>query len=221
MILLHRPFFAILNPGQGTREYHSTGDDIHSQSCRAAAAKISEILRIFDKNFGSVSHALSLYALQRRHQKAKNTCKQKRYLPISSVHPAFTAGIFHLLHLKQVGPEMGKEALRRLHTCIKALYGMNTQWDWANRSSRAILSLAVQWKVDICVPALQSMIDPENLRRYEEYEKACLMMHTARTEDEEGMLQQNPSCGFDIQFDFWDFDQSLMNTGLDIFDSFI
>ncbi|OJJ50723.1 hypothetical protein ASPZODRAFT_11578 [Penicilliopsis zonata CBS 506.65] len=142
VILLHRPFLNPFSPSSQSIEYDPDGKDIHSRSCKAAAMKTSQILRIYMNNF------------------------TKRYFPISAVHPTFTAAIILLLDLKI---KKEKETMHSLCICMKALYGMNINWDWANRSIRAIRSLAAQWEVDLFVLDLERDIDEESRRQYERY----------------------------------------------------
>src|SRR4051794_6256984 len=101
-------------------------------------------------------------------------------MPISAVHPTFTAAIIQLLHLKTAKPDARSEAMRCLNICIKSLYEMNTNWDWANRSIRAIRSLAAEWEVDIWTSDLEDDISEENRRQFEMYERACSPTHESQ-----------------------------------------
>lgn len=92
----------------------------------------------------------------------------QRHLPVSAVHPAFTAAIILLLDLKvrqdsnintEAGGKAYKETKQYLSICIVALYEMNINWNWANRSIRAIQSLAAQWKIDLSTLDLERVPD--------------------------------------------------------------
>jgi hypothetical protein len=55
LLLLHRPFFQLLNPGKNSIAYDTDGRDIHSRSVKESAVKIARILQIFRKNYTLVS----------------------------------------------------------------------------------------------------------------------------------------------------------------------
>ena len=55
ILLLHRPFFQLLNPGKNSIFYDPQGRDIHSQSVKNSAVRIARILQIFRKNYTMVN----------------------------------------------------------------------------------------------------------------------------------------------------------------------
>ena len=56
ILLLHRPFFQLLNPGKkGGIPYDPLGGDIHSKSVKDSAVRTARILQIFRKNYTNVS----------------------------------------------------------------------------------------------------------------------------------------------------------------------
>lgn len=106
----------------------------------------------------------------------------QRHLPVSAVHPAFTAAIILLLDLKvqqdtnintDAAKKADKETRHYLSICIVALYEMNINWNWANRSIRAIRSLAAQWKVDLSTLDLERVPD-ECRSQYNLYVSECI-----------------------------------------------
>ncbi|KAF2793028.1 hypothetical protein K505DRAFT_245348 [Melanomma pulvis-pyrius CBS 109.77] len=185
IILLHRPFFRILYRGRKTGDYDPEGKEVHSQSCKVSAGKISTILRIYKKNF------------------------KNRHMPISAVHPAFTAAIIHLLDVKTALPHAQSGAMKRLGICIKTLYEMNENWDWANRSIRAIQSLATQWKVDIWASGLANDISKEHQQQFERYSKEC---RSTSLIAEEGTAAQSTGVEMlDEAFNIWSYEQSALD----------
>ncbi|KAK4948021.1 hypothetical protein LTR10_013075 [Elasticomyces elasticus] len=177
-----------LQPSPPAGEYDPSGGDVHSRSCQTSAAKISTILRIYRDNF-------------------THPC-----IPISAVHPAFTAAIIHLLDLKTADPIGRRRAMRRFEICLRALYEMNTNWDWANRCIRAIQSLATQWQVDIWSSSgLIYDIPPENRRQFRMYEDSCLQANA--TGGDGGVVDP-----FDEFFNAWTYDQAFMDGAFDFFD---
>ncbi|KAM5386429.1 hypothetical protein ACJZ2D_000392 [Fusarium nematophilum] len=193
IMLLHRPFFKVLSPGRSCVEYDPDGKDIHSRSSKASAVKISKILRIYRNNY------------------------TMRCMPISAVHPTFTAAIIHLLDLKTNGSDVSNEATRYLSICVKSLYEMNTNWDWANRSIRAIRSLADQWGVEIWTAELRDEIAEENQRQFELYERGCLPSGQ-RDDSDYAADQAYPPEIFDEIFQAWTYDQNLTNMAFNFFD---
>ncbi|KAM0425797.1 hypothetical protein ACHAPT_009048 [Fusarium lateritium] len=138
-------------------------------------------------------------------------------MPISAVHPIFTAAIIHLLELKMGQSDVNNEAMRCLGICIKALYEMNTNWDWADRSIRAIRSLADQWDVSLCTPDLLDDIPEVNKRQFELYERGAVPTGQGQ-EVNPGVEQAYPPEMFDGLFQAWAFDQSSANMAFDLFD---
>lgn len=136
-------------------------------------------------------------------------------MPISAVHPIFTAAIIHLLDLKTAPPHEQSGAMQRLSICIKALYEMNETWDWANRSLRAILSLATQWKIDVWASGLAGEISEVNHRSFERYSRDCLSPR--QIPDEAPALEATAAEMFDEAFNFWSFDQNGMDTAFNLF----
>ncbi|KAF5711727.1 Nit-4-like protein [Fusarium globosum] len=189
ILLLHRPFFQLLNPGKSTIAYDPEGGDIHSKSCRESAVKMARILQIFRKNY------------------------TMRNMPVSGVHPAFTAAIIHLLHIKSTGNYGRSEAMRCLYICVKSLYEMNVNWNWANRSIRAILSLAREWEIDIWAHGLAQEINEESRRQFERYEMDDLVVF--HDQGSEGSFEHVYS--LDDIFESWTYDQCFGESSLDFF----
>ncbi|KAF5239067.1 hypothetical protein FAUST_5161 [Fusarium austroamericanum] len=187
ILLLHRPFFQLLNPGKNSIFYDPEGRDIHSQSVKNSAVRIARILQIFRKN----------YTMQ---------C-----MPISAVHPAFTASIIHLLHIKSSGDIGRTEAMRCLSICIVSLYEMNVSWNWANRSIRAVQSLAAEWEIDIWAHGLAQEITEESRLQFERYEMDDLPV--ARVEDV-GTAQ---GISLDDIFESWAYGQCFGESSLNFF----
>ncbi|KAL3588304.1 hypothetical protein FPOAC2_10457 [Fusarium poae] len=187
ILLLHRPFFQLLNPGKNSIFYDPEGGDIHSKSVKDSAVRIARILQIFIKN----------YTVER--------------VPISVVHPAFTASIFHLLHIKSSGDVGRSEAMRCLTTCIVALYGINISWNWANRSIRAIQSLALEWEIDIWAHGLADEIPEESRLQFERYEMddvpVIAQAHIGSTE----------GISLDDIFESWEYGQVFDESSLSFF----
>ncbi|KAK7409261.1 hypothetical protein QQX98_008571 [Neonectria punicea] len=120
-------------------------------------------------------------------------------------------------YLKTTGPDRRSDAMRCLLVCIKTLYEMNTNWDWANRSIRAIRSLAEQWGVDIWTEDLEDELGEENRRQFELYQRGCLpngQMGEPNNETE----QTYPAEVFDELFQAWTYDQNLTNMAFNFFD---
>lgn len=97
---------------------------------------------------------------------------------------------------------------------------MNVNWDWANRSIRAIQSLAAQWQVDIwAASSLWNEISEESRRQFQMYEKSCL--ESGLKFDREADM---PSIDiqsfepFDELFSAWTHDQVFMDGLFDVFD---
>ncbi|KAF5690916.1 pathway-specific regulatory nit-4 [Fusarium circinatum] len=189
ILLLHRPFFQLLNPGKNAIAYDPEGGDIHSKSCRESAVKMSRILQIFRKNYTI------------------------RNIPVSAVHPAFTAAIIHLLHIKSSGNNGRSEVMRCLYICVKSLYEMNVNWNWANRSIRAILSLAREWDIDIWAHGLAQEINEESRRQFERYEMDDLVVF--HDQGAEGSFEHVYS--LDDIFESWTYDQCFGESSLDFF----
>ncbi|EXJ93637.1 hypothetical protein A1O1_02029 [Capronia coronata CBS 617.96] len=194
IILLHRPFFRILYHSQTNGDYDPEGGDVHSQSCQASAAKIANIYRIFRENY-------------------TNRC-----VPISAVHPAFTAAIIHLLDVKTCSPVGRNKARRRLDICLTSLHEMNINWDWANRAIRAIRSLAAQWQVDLSPSAgFLREISEESRLQFQRYEESCLPTGSGPGADGQSQAAPvRPVDPFDEFFEAWTYDQ--MDGAFNFFD---
>lgn len=227
IILLHRPFFEVLYRGPSTGEYDPDGGDIHSRSCQTSAAKISTILRIYGDNFTNVSgHFPALLIPIFLTQKPMlNLFPTQRCMPISAVHPAFTAAIIHLLDLKTADPIRRRKAMRRFEICLKCLYEMNSNWEWSNRAIRAIQSLATQWQIDIWSYSLRlHEIRLENRRQYQIYEDSCRPMDSRMDASADDCNTTDPSQvarltdPFDEFFTAWTYDQAFMDGTFDFFD---
>lgn len=146
-------------------------------------------------------------------------------MPISAVHPAFTAAIIHLLDLKTSDPIRRRKAMRRFEVCLKCLYEMNSNWEWANRSIRAIQSLATQWQIDIWSLSLRlHEINQINRRQYQVYEASCqltgpdlsyLSTPNSNYPDATQARLADPCVEF---FDAWTYDQAFMDGTFDFFD---
>ncbi|EXL96025.1 fungal-specific transcription factor domain-containing protein [Fusarium oxysporum II5] len=189
ILLLHRPFFQLLNPGKSSIAYDPEGGDIHSKSCRDSAVRMARILQIFRKNYTT------------------------RCMPVSAVHPAFTAAIIHLLHIKSTGNNGRSEAMRCLYICVKSLYEMNVNWNWANRSIRAILSLAREWDIDIWAHGLAQEINEESRRQFERYEMDDLVVFP----DQGSESSFEHVFSLDDIFESWTYDQCFGESSLDFF----
>lgn len=187
---MHRPFFKILSRGQNTVEYDPHGREPHSRFCKIAAVKIANIFRIFKINYTD------------------------RCLPISAVHPAFTAAITHLLDYKTAADEEKKKACQRLRICIDSLYGMNINWDWANRSIRAIHSLASQWNLDLDEMGVNASASVESVAQFRKYESSCVSV--GGIPDLGLTLSEAHHAGaFDAFFEPWTHDNSFLNGAFD------
>ncbi|KIW19927.1 hypothetical protein PV08_00502 [Exophiala spinifera] len=196
IILLHRPFFRVLYSRQSSGEYDPDGGDFHSRSCQASAAKISSILRIYRDNY-------------------TNRC-----MPISAVHPAFTAAIIHLLDLKTADLVGRRKAMRRFEVCLRSLYEMNSNWDWANRAIRATQSLATQWQVDIWASSvLSNELSQENLRQFRIHEESCHQEGPKLNSFHPGTGAERARIAdpFDEFFNAWTYDQAFMDGTFDFF----
>ncbi|KAF4964264.1 hypothetical protein FSARC_7818 [Fusarium sarcochroum] len=189
ILLLHRPFFQLLNPGKNSINYDIEGHDVHSQSCKDSAVKISKILQTFRNHF------------------------TMQCMPISAVHPAFTAAIIHLLHIKSSGHSGRSEAMRCLCICVKSLYEMNVNWNWANRSIRAVLSLAAEWDIDIWAHGLAQEISDESRRQFERYE----LDDTLNTQEKGSSDEIEQAYSIDEIFDSWAYDQSFGESSINFF----
>ncbi|KAF5560755.1 pathway-specific regulatory nit-4 [Fusarium phyllophilum] len=154
-----------------------------------SAVKIASILQIFRKNYTI------------------------RNIPVSAVHPAFTAAIIHLLHIKSTGNSGRSEAMRCLYICVKSLYEMNVNWNCANRSIRAILSLAREWEIDIWAHGLAQEINEESRRQFERYEMDDLVVF--HDQGSEGSFEHVYS--LDDIFESWTYDQCFGESSLDFF----
>lgn len=192
---MHRPFFKILHRGPNNIDYDPDGKDIHSRSCKAAAIKIANILRIFKNNY---TH---------------------RCFPVSAVHPAFTAAIIHLLDYKTSQADNRKSAFQRLRICIECLYGMNVNWDWANRSIRAIHYLSAQWDLNIQDLNIDAIISEENRIQFERYEVSCIAMGATPN-----LAMETQACYPDIPFDGvsgpWSYGYDFFAGAFDLFDEY-
>ncbi|KPM41104.1 hypothetical protein AK830_g5456 [Neonectria ditissima] len=213
IILLHRPFFKVLSRGRKFGDYDPDLKDVHSRSCKTSAVKISKILRIYKNNYTNVSNIL----LTQHDEDIILSLILQRYIPISAVHPTFTAAIIHLLDLKTTGPDKRNDAMRNLIICVKALYEMNTNWDWANRSIRAIRSLAEQWGVNFWTQDLEDEIREENRQQYDLYENGSVPAGQAFESNNEADLGY-PVEVFDDLFQAWTYDQNLTNMAFNFFD---
>ncbi|RBR12475.1 uncharacterized protein FIESC28_08599 [Fusarium coffeatum] len=190
ILLLHRPFFQLLNPGKkGGIPYDPLGGDIHSKSVKDSAVRTARILQIFRKNY-------------------TNRC-----IPISAVHPTFTASIILLLHMKAEGDLGRSEALRCLNICITSLYEMNLMWNWANRSIRAIRSLAAEWQIDIWAHGLAQEITEECRLQFERYEMDDLPI-LPQPQDDLGLTQ---GISLDDIFESWAYEQAFGDSSFDFF----
>jgi len=90
---------------------------------------------------------------------------------------------------------------------------MNVNWNWANRSIRAILSLAREWDIGIWAHGLSQEINEESRRQFERYEMDELVVLPA----------QGPESSFqhvfslDDIFESWTYDQCFGESSLDFF----
>ncbi|KAL6404577.1 Nitrogen assimilation transcription factor nirA [Ilyonectria robusta] len=137
----------------------------------------------------------------------------------SDLHPAFTAAIIHLLDLKSTGSSTRSEARRCLYICIKALYEMNTNWNWANRSIRAIQSLADQWEVDIWTSGLRDEISVESQQHFERYEGGRGRLLTGFGQESTDELEKLfPTETLDDLFNAWTYEQNSTSLAFNFID---
>ncbi len=210
---MHRTYFKILYPGQSSGEYDPNGKDIHSRSCKISATKIANIVRIYRNNFTNVGPPPDI-------GDEVLILVSKRTMPVSAVHPVFTAAIIHLLDVKTAGAEAQGKTMQHLFTCIKGLYEMNLNWDWANRSVRAIQSLAAQWEVDIWAAGLEDHLSEEHRHQFEKYELSCLAPGTLPPSDSGQNYHKEAFLGeTSVEFfDAWTHEYSFMDAGFNLFD---
>lgn len=94
-----------------------------------------------------------------------------------------------------------KETTNCLIICLKALYGMNINWNWANRSIQAIYSLAAQWKVDLSTFDLEHEVPEENLKYYSRYSSEFRGVDQVNAPDFQEWSQVTPTLNFDEAFE--------------------
>ena len=124
----------------------------------------------------------------------------QRCFPVSAVHPVFTAAIILLLDKTMQKEGDCKETTSCLLICLKALYGMNINWNWANRSIQAIYSLAAQWKVDLSTLNLEHEVPEENLNYYNRYSSELSGADQANVPDFQECSQVTTPLNFDEAF---------------------
>lgn len=90
---------------------------------------------------------------------------------------------------------------------------MNVNWNWANRSIRAILSLAREWEIDIWAHGLAQEINEESRRQFERYEMDDLVVF--HDQGSEGSFEHVYS--LDDIFESWTYDQCFGESSLDFF----
>ncbi|KAL3419467.1 nitrogen assimilation transcription factor nit-4 [Phlyctema vagabunda] len=144
MILIHRPFFRGLGERRDDKQ-QDVAADIHTQSCRISADKISSIFRSYRSTYGL------------------------RNIPISAVHPAFTAAVIHLGDLKSVANPSQSKIMPKLQILVKSLYDMNIAWSWSNRSIRGLEALAKEWKINIWSGGMRDEISTASLLSFQRY----------------------------------------------------
>lgn len=99
---------------------------------------------------------------------------------------------------------------------------MNSNWEWANRSIRAIQSLATQWQIDIWSYSVRlHEISQVHRRQYQIYENSCQQVSPKmnsgdvnRTDADQARLADP----FDEFFNAWTYDQAFMDGTFDFFD---
>lgn len=101
--------------------------------------------------------------------------------------------------------------MRCLSICIVSLYEMNVSWNWANRSIRAVQSLAAEWEIDIWAHGLAQEITEESRLQFERYEMDDLPV--ARVEDV-GTAQ---GISLDDIFESWAYGQCFGESSLNFF----
>jgi hypothetical protein len=93
----------------------------------------------------------------------------QRYIPISAVHAAFTAGLVHLVDMKDPHNSNSKKSSDMLRLLVNSLYKMNLAWFWCNRSIMVIESLAEHWGVGLREEGQTQHVNEESLRSFERY----------------------------------------------------
>ncbi|RDW87945.1 hypothetical protein BP5796_03639 [Coleophoma crateriformis] len=144
MILLHRPFFRGIAT-ENSNEETSGDDDVHTRSCRLSAEKISNIFRNYSLNYGL------------------------RRIPISAVHPAYTAAVIHMADIKNAKDITRSKTMKQLQVLVKSLYDMNIAWSWSNRSIRAMETLAKEWNIDLWTGNLKKEVSQESFDSFQRY----------------------------------------------------
>ena len=126
-----------------------------------------------------------------------------------------------LLEVKKSDPVGQKKAMRRLEVCLRSLYEMNINWDWANRSIRAVQSLAAQWKIDMSKSAILNEIGEEYKLSFQRYERSCPEFgpKLGWNDNSDPSEHVRPSDPFDEFFTAWVNDQGMMDGTFDFFAS--
>jgi hypothetical protein len=91
---------------------------------------------------------------------------------------------------------------------------MNINWNWANRSIRAINSLAAQWKVDLSTLDLEKEIADENWHQYSQYASECREVYQGEVPVFQSYSQTVSSFLFDQAFEPQNDDQFWVNMAL-------
>jgi hypothetical protein len=115
--------------------------------------------------------------------------------------------------MKASGDIGRSEALRCLNICITSLYEMNLMWNWANRSIRAIRSLAAEWQIDIWAHGLAQEITEECRLQFERYEMDDLPI-LPQQQDDLGLTQ---GISLDDIFESWAYEQAFGENSFDFF----
>jgi hypothetical protein len=90
---------------------------------------------------------------------------------------------------------------------------MNLMWNWANRSIRAIRSLAAEWQIDIWAHGLAQEITEECRLQFERYEMDDLPI-LPQQQDDLGLTQ---GISLDDIFESWAYEQAFGENSFDFF----
>lgn len=96
---------------------------------------------------------------------------------------------------------------------------MNTNWNWANRSIRAIQSLADQWEVDIWTSGLRDEISVESQQHFERYEGGRGRLLTGFGQESTDELEKLfPTETLDDLFNAWTYEQNSTSLAFNFID---
>ncbi len=96
---------------------------------------------------------------------------------------------------------------------------MNVNWDWSNRSIRAIQSLAKQWNVDIWATGLATELNEENSHTFKRYESECVPVGNFDKAELDYSEVPFPDESYDNFFDPWASDQGVLDASFYYFNN--